>query len=135
MKILFKLLIIAFIINCQNSENIEYIQHPVTISFSDFLNSSEDLGKDTNSIERKNLNFQGFSISSITLSSPSEKFLFENSDVSYFVIQGALIVGESKKGNIMVENNQMFIVPRNTQHSLVPANNKPVKIIIHKSSN
>jgi len=128
-------LLIFPLFHCQNANNIEFIKHPVTISFSDFLKTPIKENSEDESIEKNNLIFQGFSISSKTITKPSEKILYKNSDISYYIIQGAIIIGESKKGDVLVRQNEMFVVPRGIEHSLIPADDKPVKIIIHQSLN
>lgn len=111
-----------------------YISHPVTISFADFYKTSLDESKEVFDIKKNDLVFQGLSISAKAVSEKIEKIKNEKSDTSYFVMKGALVIGENNKGLILVRENEAFIVPRNIEHNLIPYENKQVKLIIHSSN-
>ena len=85
--------------------------------------------------EKKDLVLNGLSVSAKDLTERIDNIKNENSDTSYFVIQGTLMIGKTNKGLVLVKPNEMLLVPRNVEHSLVPYENKAVKVIIHSSNN
>ncbi|MCG9875311.1 MAG: hypothetical protein MH321_11060 [Leptospiraceae bacterium] len=132
-KYLTAILIILIFSFCNESQSLDYISHPVTLSLNEYLANKDEKTLLKENIEKSNLLFKGINISTKTIKEPKEKILYKNSDISYYVLQGSLIIGESNKTKILVNQNEMLIIPRNIEHSLIPFNDKMVKLLIHQS--
>lgn len=61
--------------------------------------------------EKKDLVLNGLSVSAKDLTERIDNIKNENSDTSYFVIQGTLMIGKTNKGLVLVKPNEMLLSP------------------------
>ena len=136
-KILLSLFIInAVITNCNLFKQTSgFINHPVTISFDELVNgNTNESGNEENTSKRNGLPFEGFTVFTKVIDKQSDRILYKDSDISYYILSGALLIGKNEKAEVTVQKNQIYIIPRGVEHILVPHGNKPVKLLVHQST-